>query len=175
MQAHALVDELGNVLLGATSAKIEVTNWPSGGSPTVTGGRDSNGALVGTISREYQLGSDALIVRDIGGGILVELSATHLTLAGTTSGTTLYFTSNDCTGPSYMPLPSGSFYPTSVRLGPNLYYASAVPALVSAESSMSFGENFQGATCVDSETAALSLSTVATLDLTQFPPPYYLE
>ena len=34
VQAHALVDELGNVLLGSTPAKIEVTNLPScGGEP----------------------------------------------------------------------------------------------------------------------------------------------
>lgn len=174
VQAHALVDELGNVLLGSTPAKIEVTNWPTGGAGTVTGVRDSNGALVGTIGRAYTLGAPAMLVRDVG-GILVELSATHLALDGNTNNTTGYFASNDCTGPAFFVAGNGNFYPISVRIGSDLLYASAPPTLVNAESNRSIGANFPNAACIDSATEPLALSPVATLDLAQFPAPYFLE
>lgn len=169
VQAHALVDEIGNVLLGSTPAKIEVTNWPSGGG-TVTGVRDSNGALVGTIGRAYTLGGPAPIVRDIG-GVLIEMSAGHFALDGNSGGLTFYFESNDCTGPAYLP-PTSGFYPQSVRVGTTLRYASAPPSPVNVNSNKNTNT---GSSCIVSPEGQIPMSLVASLDLTQFPPPYYLE
>lgn len=174
VQAHALVDELGNVLLGSTAAKIEVTNWPSGGGGTVTGVRDSNGALVGTISREYTLGGPPWIVRNVG-GVLVEMSASHFLLDGSVppQGTPLYFSSNDCSGPAYVnPGNTGAFYPGTFRVGSTLFFASAPPADVDINS---YRNPPSGPNCTAFAYGQLPMSPAGTLDLAQFPAPYFLE
>jgi hypothetical protein len=132
VQAQALVDEVGNILLGSTPAKIEVTNMPdcSGAPAAIARLKDSNGTTVGTISSHAGTimvpapgaapsGTDsftlaigatpsATIVRDVG-GILVEMIATHFSLDGNTEPGTdspFYFSSNDCSGTvSYVPSP----------------------------------------------------------------------
>lgn len=169
VQAHALVDELGHVLLGSTPARIEVTNWPSGGGSSVTGVRDSNSALLGTISRTYAPGGAIEIARNVG-GVLVEMVATHFTLAGNAPAAQLYYESTDCTGPAYIN-PGGSFYPTTVREGDSLLYASAPPSPVDVNSNKQTGAQ----SCIVFSYAQAELSPTATLDLTQFPAPYYVE
>jgi hypothetical protein len=197
VQAQALVDELGNVLLGSTPAKIEVTNMPdcSGAPAAMASLKDSRGTMVGTTPQPRRgfvvsPAPSATIVRDVG-GILVEMIATHFSLDGNTeagSDFPFYYSSNDCSGPTLIagrrqlidpaPQVAGNsnpghrgFYPPSVRVGTTLFYACAPPDDVDVNS---YKSSIPGAACTPYAYGFQQMSPVCTLGLEQFSAPFTL-
>jgi hypothetical protein len=136
---------------------------------------DTNGAAPsGTDSFTLAIGAtpSATIVRDVG-GILVEMRAGHFNLDGNAGGATFYFESSDCTGVAHLPSGgSGGFYPTSVRVGSDLLYASAPPVPITSNSNKNTNP---GSSCIVGVEGPTPMSPVASLDLAQFPAPYFLE
>jgi hypothetical protein len=169
-KANLVVDELGNVLFGATPAKIEVTNFPpsaGGGHPTL---KDANGMVVGVVLSD-SIANPVHVLRNVG-GVDVEIVARQFLLDGTENGE-LYFESNDCTGPPYMVVTTGTFYAGTHRGGTALYYATepATPRDVHSDRTATDPT----AACNVRTYLGLQTHPVATLDLAQFVPPFHVE
>lgn len=175
-RATVVVDELGSILFGSTPAKVEVTNCQTGTPAMVV--KDANGVVIGTPSRPVTQGSSVYVVRDIG-GLPVEMIVDQFHIASTGSQTYLEYESPDCSGTPYLQDSGvsgggGAFYPGS--------YAGGSAPLVYATGSFQSRtihsyERTDQMTCNPNyppDGTVLVVSPSATLDLSQFTPPYSL-
>lgn len=171
VQAHALVDELGNVLLGARPAKIEVTNMPDcSGAPAAQVLKDANGTTVGTILSGAPGASEVTVLRQIG-GIGVTMVATQYDLSRTNGGNSnWYYESNNCSGSPYF-VRGGDFYGTTFVVGSTLYYTGG-PA--TARDLNSFRAPDDPSCTVRNNPSTLT-HPIASLDLSQFVPPFSVQ
>ena len=171
VQAHALVDELGNVLLGTTPAKIEVTNMPdcSGSAPAQVL-MDANGTTVGTVVSDAPIGGPVTVLREIA-GIGVTMVATQYDLSRTDGGNSnWYYESNNCSGAPYF-VRGGAFYGTTFVLGSTLYYAAGPPTARNINSYRSPDDP----SCTVQAYPNTPTQPISTLDLAQFVPPFRVE